>query len=227
MEKSPIRVLVVDDEESITSFIRMGLKAKGYEVETASDGLSGVLRAKSFAPHVVVLDVMMPGMDGLEACREIKRALGVSVSVILLTARGEVEDRILGLETGADDYMGKPFSFVELLARIQARVRQMCPDQADVIATGDFLMDDGAHEIRYKGELLGLTPTEYNLLRHLLLNRGRVQSKDMLLEKVWGYDFDGEANVVEVYVRQIRDKIGDVSRTVIQTVRGFGYKVAP
>ena len=227
MEKSPIRVLVVDDEESITSFIRMGLKAKGYEVETASDGLSGVLRAKSFAPHVVVLDVMMPGMDGLEACREIKRALGVSVSVILLTARGEVEDRILGLETGADDYMGKPFSFVELLARIQARVRQMCPDQADVIATGDFRMDDGAHEIRYKGELLGLTPTEYNLLRHLLLNRGRVQSKDMLLEKVWGYDFDGEANVVEVYVRQIRDKIGDVSRTVIQTVRGFGYKVAP
>lgn len=227
MEKSPIRVLVVDDEESITSFIRMGLKAKGYEVETASDGLSGVLRAKSFAPHVVVLDVMMPGMDGLEACREIKRALGVSVSVILLTARGEVEDRIRGLETGADDYMGKPFSFAELLARIQARVRQMYPDQADVIATGDFLMDDGAHEIRYKGELLGLTPTEYNLLRHLLLNRGRVQSKDMLLEKVWGYDFDGEANVVEVYVRQIRDKIGDVSRTVIQTVRGFGYKVAP
>jgi len=227
MEKSPIRVLVVDDEESITSFIRMGLKAKGYEVETASDGLSGVLRAKSFAPHVVVLDVMMPGMDGLEACREIKRALGVSVSVILLTARGEVEDRIRGLETGADDYMGKPFSFAELLARIQARARQMYPDQADVIATGDFLMDDGAHEIRYKGELLGLTPTEYNLLRHLLLNRGRVQSKDMLLEKVWGYDFDGEANVVEVYVRQIRDKIGDVSRTVIQTVRGFGYKVAP
>ena len=177
--------------------------------------------------HVVVLDVMMPGMDGLEACREIKRRLGASVSVILLTARGEVEDRILGLETGADDYMGKPFHFAELLARIQARVRQTHPAGADREVIGDFQLDDGAHEIRYRGAPLVLTPTEYLLLRHLLMNRGVVQSKDRLLEKVWGYDFNGEANVVEVYIRQLRDKIGDASRSVIQTVRGFGYKLVP
>jgi len=227
MQTEQIRVLVVDDEESITGFIRMGLKAKGYAVETASDGLAGFRCAQSFRPHVVVLDVMMPGMDGLETCREIKRTLGTAVSVILLTAKGDVEDRVHGLDIGADDYMGKPFSFTELLARIQARVRQTHPDRTDVLAAGDFVLDDGSHEVRYRGELLLLTPTEYNLLNHLLINRGLVQSKERLLEKVWGYDFDGEANVVEVYIRQLREKIGDASRSVIRTVRGFGYKVVP
>jgi two-component system OmpR family response regulator len=143
----------------------------------------------------------------------------------MLTARDEVDDRVKGLDLGADDYMVKPFSFKELIARINARLRNSFPEFNDVNCIGNFYIDDGAHEITYCGKILELPPTQYNLLKHLLLNNGLVLSKASILEKVWGYDFNGEENIVEVYIRYLRDKIGDKDHNIIKTVRGVGYKV--
>ena len=143
----------------------------------------------------------------------------------MLTAKDEIDDRVLGLDLGADDYMVKPFSFKELVARINARLRSRFPELADIIRVGDFSIDDGAHEIIYKDRLLLLSPTEYNLLKYLIVNNGLVLSKRIILEKVWGYDFNGEENIVEVYVAYLRDKLQDKEHCIIRTVRGVGYKV--
>lgn len=221
--KEEIKILIVDDEESIVEFIKMGLEAEGYTVYTAFDGYEAISLAKKIEPHIIILDIMLPGMDGYEVCYEIKKY--IKTSIIMLTARDEVDDRVRGLDLGADDYMVKPFSFKELLARINARLRNSFPSSSSISYLGNFSIDDGAHEITYCGKLLELSPTEYNLLKYLLQNNGLVLSKSKILENVWGYDFNGEENIVEVYIRYLRDKLGDSEHCIIRTVRGVGYKV--
>ena len=221
--KEQIHILVVDDEESIIEFIKMGLEAEGYCVHTALNGNDAVYLAKEINPQIVILDIMLPGMNGYEVCVEIKKS--IKTSIIMLTAKHDVDDRVRGLNIGADDYMPKPFSFKELLARINARLRNSFPELDEINTIGGFTIDDGAHEITMKGKLLSLSPTEYNLLKYLLFNNGLALSKRTIIEKVWGFDFNGEENIVEVYIRYLRDKIGDTDHCIISTIRGVGYKV--
>lgn len=218
-----ITILVVDDEENIVEFIKMGLEAEGYKVYTAYDGYEAVSLANKYKPQIIILDIMLPGINGYEVCSRITKT--VKTSIIMLTAKDEIDDRVNGLNLGADDYMVKPFSFKELLARINARIRNMYPEKIDIFSVGEFTVDDGAHEITCKGRELELSLTEYNLLKYLLQNNGIVLSKSAILDRVWGYDFNGEANIVEVYIKYLRDKIEDVDRNIIKTVRGVGYKV--
>jgi two-component system OmpR family response regulator len=221
--KEQITILVVDDEKSIVDFVKMGLEAEGYVVYSAFDGNEAIEVAQKVNPHIIILDIMLPGMDGYEVCTRIKRL--IKTSIIMLTARDDVDDKVRGLDTGADDYMAKPFSFKELLARINARIRNSFPELNQVISIGDFTIDDGAHEFNYCGQIIDLPPTQYNLLRFLLINNGTVLSKSLILEKVWGYDFNGEENIVEVYIRYLRDKLDDKEHNIIRTVRGVGYKM--
>lgn len=222
LNKKDINILIVDDEESITEFIKMGLEDEGYSVHTAYNGIDAVSKALEINPSLIILDVMMPGMNGYEVCSKIKKS--IKTSIIMLTAKDDIDDRVLGLNLGADDYMIKPFSFKELLARINARLRNSLPDTSK-ITIGNFSINDGAHEIIFNSEILNLSPTEYNLLKYLLTNNGLVLSKSVILEKVWGYDFNGEENIVEVYIRYLRDKLGDKNHDIIRTIRGVGYKV--
>lgn len=218
-----IKILLVDDEPNILSFLELGLQNEGYDTQTAQDGISAITMLKQFQPHVVVLDVMMPGMDGFEVCRMLKKT--ENVAVIMLTARDEVDDRIKGLNLGADDYMVKPFSFEELLARINARLRNQFPSLFSEVVLGPFQIDDRRKEIRYEERILELSPTEYELLKFLVLNHGLVLSKTHILDRVWGYDFGGEKNIVEVYIRSLRDKLNDKDHQLIRTLRGSGYRV--
>ncbi|MBU3182824.1 response regulator transcription factor [Clostridium psychrophilum] len=223
INKELIHILIVDDEESIIEFIKMGLEAEGYVVHTASNGNDAVYLAKKIKPQIVILDVMLPGMNGYEVCFEIKKT--IKTSIIMLTAKHDIDARVHGLNIGTDDYMSKPFSFKELVARINARLRNSFPELDEVKTIGSFVINDGAHEITMKDKLLALSPTEYNLLKYLLFNNGLALSKRTILEKVWGFDFNGEENIVEVYIRYLRDKIGDTDHCIICTIRGVGYKV--
>jgi two-component system OmpR family response regulator len=218
-----IKILLVDDEPNILQFLELGLQNEGFEVKSAQDGMSAMALLKDFQPHVAILDVMMPGMDGFEVCRMIKKT--ENVSVIMLTAKDEVDDRVKGLKLGADDYMVKPFSFEELLARIYARIRNQFPHLFGEVLIGPFQIDDRRKEIKLEGRILELSPTEYELLKFMVLNHGLVLSKTMILDKVWGYDFGGEENIVEVYIRSLRDKLNDKDHQLIRTLRGSGYRV--
>ncbi len=218
-----IKILLVDDEPNILQFLELGLQNEGFEVSCASNGPAAITLMKQFQPHVVILDVMMPGMDGFEVCRMLKKM--ENVAIIMLTARDEVDDRVKGLNLGADDYMVKPFSFEELLARIYARVRNQYPNLFGEVIIGPFTVDDRRKEIKMDGRVLELSPTEYELLKYLVFNHGLVLSKKMILDKVWGYDFGGEDNIVEVYVRSLREKLNDKEHQLIRTLRGAGYRV--
>ncbi|MBA4543208.1 MULTISPECIES: response regulator transcription factor [Thermoactinomyces] len=218
-----IRILAVDDEPNILQFLELGLQNEGFEVRTAQDGMEALNLMKQFQPHVVILDVMMPGIDGFELCRMLKKMQ--NVAVIMLTAKDEVDDRVKGLTLGADDYMVKPFSFEELLARIHARLRNQFPDLFGEVVIGPFQIADRRKEIRFRDRVLELSPTEYALLKFLVLNHGLVLSKTMILEKVWGYDFQGDENIVEVYIRSLRAKLNDKNHELIRTLRGSGYRV--
>ncbi|MFW2107036.1 response regulator transcription factor [Bacillus spizizenii] len=218
-----IKILLVDDEPAILDFLTMGLENEGFEVKTAADGMTAMNTAKTFQPHVAILDVMMPGMDGLEVSKMMKK--NGHTAVIMLTAKDEVGIRVKALTEGADDYMIKPFSFEELLARIYARIRDHFPNLFEEVALGPFRIDDRRREIRYQEEVLKLSATEYELLKLLVLNHGLVLSKARILDKVWGYDFYGEENIVEVYIRSLREKLNDKTHEVIRTVRGAGYRV--
>lgn len=218
-----IKILIVDDEPNILQFLELGLNNEGFEVQTAQDGMTAMTLIKTFQPQVVVLDVMMPGMDGFEVCRMLKKS--ENVAVIMLTARDEVDDRVKGLTIGADDYMVKPFSFEELLARIHARIRNQFPTLFGEVVLGPFQIDDRRKEIRLEERLLELSPTEYELLKFMVLNHGLVLSKNLILDRVWGYDFGGEKNIVEVYIRSLRDKLNDKEHQLIKTLRGSGYRV--
>lgn len=218
-----IKLLLVDDEPNILQFLEMGLQEEGFEVQTAQDGMTAVTLAKQFQPHIIILDVMMPGMDGFEVCRMLKKT--ENVAIIMLTAKDEVDDRVKGLTLGADDYMMKPFSFEELLARIHARIRNQFPNLMGEVELGAFRIDDRRKEILYEQRVLELSTTEYELLKFLVLNHGLVLSKAKILDKVWGYDFGGDENIVEVYIRSLREKLNDKEHRLIRTLRGAGYRV--
>ncbi|EHQ91187.1 response regulator transcription factor [Desulfosporosinus youngiae] len=218
-----IKVLLVDDEPNILDFLEIGLINEGFEVETAQDGMTAVSLVKQFKPHIVILDVMMPGMDGFEVCRMLKKT--ENIAIIMLTAKEEVDDRVKGLKLGADDYMVKPFSFEELLARIYARIRNQFPELVGEVVQGPFKINDRRKEILYNDCVLELSATEYELLKFMVFNQGLVLSKTTILDKVWGYDFAGEENIVEVYVRSLRDKLKDKEHRLIRTLRGSGYRL--
>ena len=226
------RLLVVDDEQSIVDFIRLGMRYEGYRVEEASDGVTGFDAAQRLRPSLVILDVMLPGMDGIEVCRRLRENEATQdIPILMLTAKDEVRDRVTGLDAGADDYLTKPFSFEELLARVRALLRRQQRVAAAggpggrVLRVADLTLDEAAREVRRGDRLIELTATEYNLLHLLLTHPRQVLDRQTILNRVWGYDFMGETNIIEVYVRYLREKIEDEPSNpkLIQTVRGVGY----
>jgi DNA-binding response OmpR family regulator len=214
------RVLVVDDDPAITSVLKRGLSYEGFAVDVAASGEEGLALARERAPDVVVLDVMMPGIDGLEVLRRL-RAGDPQLPVLMLTARDAPADQVAGLQTGADDYVVKPFTFEVLVARIQALLRRRDAERPPVLRFADLRLDTGTRQALRGDRAVELTGLEYDLLRQFLEHPRRVLPKDTLLERVWGYDFGGNANIVEVYVMQLRQKLGEPR--LIQTVRGVGY----
>jgi len=222
----PARILVVDDEDSITQLVSTALRYEGFTVETAASGRAALSEASSFRPDLVLLDVMLPDLDGFEVHRRLANT-GSRLPVIFLTARRETNDRVRGLTIGADDYVVEPFSLEELIARVRAVLRRTRGDDQGVqrLVYADLELDDETREVRRAGTLVELTPTEFNLLRYLLANAGRVLSKAQILDHVWRYDFGGDSNVVETYVSYLRRKIDRQGEPLIQTVRGFGYSL--
>ena len=217
------RILVVDDEPAITDFIALGLHHEGYEVATAGDGHQGLRAVDEFKPDLVILDVMMPRLDGFELCRAI--AGEPRRGIIILSARDETTDRIHGLELGADDYLVKPFEFGELLARIKAVLRRRAPDLERVVEVGDLSIDTATREVRVAARQLDLSVREYDLLHYLAVHADEVMPRQRILDEVWGHNFFGDENNVEVYIRYLRQKLGDTDHRRIQTVRGVGYRL--
>jgi len=227
VSSKPQSVLVVEDEASIASFVAAYLKNAGYAVRTTSSGAEALRLVASEKPALVVLDLMLPDIDGVEVCKQIRQS--GDLPVLMLTARDEDVDKIIGLEVGADDYMTKPFNPRELVARVRAILRRSAPHSADresaVIVHGDLTVDAGRREAKVGEEEIQLAPKEFDLLWELLDHRGLVLTRDQLLERVWGYTFAGDTRTVDVHVRQLRRKLGDASPIV--TVWGVGYKVSP
>jgi len=226
---SPLRVLVVDDEINIAELITMALRYEGFQVNSAHTGADAVSTARSFDPDAIVLDIMLPDIDGLEVLRRVRRD-DPEVPVVFLTARDAVEDRIAGLTAGGDDYVTKPFSLEEVVARLRALMRRAGAHRADVrsvLTVGDLELDEDSREVFRGGDEINLTATEFELLRYLMRNQRRVVSKAQILDRVWNYDFGGQANVVELYISYLRKKI-DVGRApMIHTMRGAGYVLKP
>jgi two-component system OmpR family response regulator len=218
------RVLVVDDEESITDVISVLLRHLEFDVETAATGREALDRADSNPPDLIVLDVMLPDIDGFEVCRRM-RAGGVEAPVIFLTALDKVTDKVTGLELGGDDYLTKPFSLDELVARVKAHIRRSANATADDdrLRYRDLELDPSRHQVWRGGTLVDLSRTEFNLLRFLMVNADHVLSKDQIREHVWGWDFDTDSTVVETYISYLRRKLDPLGPSLIQTVRGVGY----
>jgi two-component system, OmpR family, alkaline phosphatase synthesis response regulator PhoP len=227
MATKPQTVLVVEDEASIASFVAAYLKNAGYAVRTTASGAEALKLVASEKPALVVLDLMLPDMDGVEVCKRIRQS--TDLPVLMLTARDEDVDKIIGLEVGADDYMTKPFNPRELVARVRAILRRATTErekgESAVLVHGDLTIDAGRREARVGEEEIQLAPKEFDLLWELLDHRGLVLTRDQLLERVWGYTFAGDTRTVDVHVRQLRRKLGDASPIV--TVWGVGYKVSP
>lgn len=222
-EETPLRVLIVDDEPNIVSLLRVGLKYEGFSVAVAQDGVEALQRAANFKPHLVVLDLSLPGMDGLEVAERLQA--DPDLLIVMLTARDQVPDRIVGLQAGADDYVVKPFDYDELLARIRAVARRRMPAQREILRSGAITLDHARRVVAVNGEVVSLTLREYDLLRLFMLNPQIVLSRQVILDRVWGYDFFGDDNNVEVYVAYLRRKLGE-GRHHIETVRGVGYRMA-
>jgi two-component system OmpR family response regulator len=226
---TPIRVLAVDDEPSLTELLSMAMRYEGWQVTTASSGTTAVKAAREVRPDAIVLDMMLPDFDGLEVMRRI-RTEDPDVPVIFLTAKDAVADRIGGLTAGGDDYVTKPFSLEEVIARLRALLRRSGATSArsdSTLVVGDLTLDEDSHEVTRGGTEISLTATEFELLRYLMRNPRRVLSKAQILDRVWNYDFGGQANVVELYISYLRKKI-DVERPpMIHTMRGAGYVLRP
>ena len=226
--KSTQRILVVDDENSISELIATSLRFVGFEVRTAATGSQALAIAEEFKPHALILDVMLPDQNGFEVCRQL-RAEGHSVGVLFLTAKDTTEDKITGLTIGGDDYVTKPFSLEELVARLRALLRRIgavdAPVDDEKIRFADLELDEATHEVRRAGKLIDLSPTEFTLLRYLMINADRVVSKSQILDHVWQYDFRGDAGIVETYVSYLRKKIDTFEPALIHTVRGVGYRM--
>lgn len=226
MEKH--RILVVDDEPNISDLVATSLRFVGFDVRTAANGAQALTVAEEFDPHALVLDVMLPDLDGFEVCRQL-RANGANVGVLFLTARDATEDKVAGLTVGGDDYVTKPFSLEELVARVRALLRRIGVMDTHVddekIRFADLELDEATHEVRRAGQLIELSPTEFTLLRYLLINADRVVSKTQILDHVWQYDFRGDAGIVETYISYLRKKIDSFDPPLIHTVRGVGYRL--
>ncbi|MFI9639077.1 response regulator transcription factor [Micromonospora sp. NPDC051925] len=226
-EPARARLLVVDDEPNISTLLAATLRLVAYDVRVAGSGRAALASVEEFAPDLVILDVMLPDLDGFEVARRL-RAAGRPVPVLFLTARDTVEDRVAGLVAGADDYVAKPFSLEEVVLRIRAILRRTRLELQPAPATqllryADLELDDDAHEVRRGGRPVDLSPTEFRLLRYLLLNAGRVVSKAQILDRVWNYDFGGDGRIVESYVYYLRRKVDRSGPPLIHTVRGVGY----
>jgi two-component system OmpR family response regulator len=225
-----VRILVVDDEPTLTDLLAMALRYEGCDVRAAATGNAAVRTARDFRPDAVVLDVMLPDVDGFEVLRRL-RGHFPSVPVLFLTAKDAVEDRIAGLTAGGDDYVTKPFSLEEVIARLRALLRRSGLAAAiredATLVVGDLTMDEDSHEVRRAGEAVSLTATEFELLRFLMRNPRRVLSKAQILDRVWNYDFGGQANVVELYISYLRKKIDAGRPPMIHTLRGAGYVLKP
>ncbi len=216
------KILIIEDEERIRQFLQRGLSFEGYRIETAADGQTVLDLARENPPDLVLLDLMLPGMDGLEVCRRIRAAS--EVPVLMLTAKETIEDRVTGLDAGADDYLVKPFAFDELLARVRALLRRSQPTQPQVYRFADLELDTGTRQGRRGGRIFDLTAKEYELLELFMRHPRQVLTRDLIFDRVWNYDFGGESNIIEVYVRYLRQKTeqDDLAR-LIHTVRGIGY----
>ncbi|MFM7499494.1 MAG: response regulator transcription factor [Actinomycetota bacterium] len=222
------RILVVDDEPNINDLISTSLKFSDFNVRSAMNGAQALAIAEEFKPHALVLDVMMPGMNGFEVCEKLRKD-GVKVGVLFLTAKDSTDDKVTGLTIGGDDYMVKPFSLEELIARVRAILRRTGDIEIDIddelIRFADLELNEATHEVRRGGVLIELSPTEFTLLRYLLINADRVVSKAQILDHVWQYDFRGDAGIVETYISYLRKKIDTFEPHLIHTVRGVGYRL--
>ncbi len=223
MSEPIAHILVVEDEEKLAKFVQLELGYEGYKVTVANDGLSGLMAARDAEPDLVLLDWMMPGLSGVEVCRRL-RATGATMPVILLTAKDGIEDRVAGLDAGADDYVVKPFSIEELLARVRAHLRRNQPDDPEVFQFDDLTLSRKTREVKRGDRLIELTAKEFDLLDYLISHPKQVLTRDRILEEVWGYDFMGDSNIIEVYIRYLRLKLeAENEGRLIQTVRGVGY----
>jgi phosphate regulon transcriptional regulator PhoB len=222
------KILIIDDEPDVADMVAMNLKSEGYKVLTSDNGESGLAKAKAESPNLIVLDLMLPKMSGLEVCKALKReAATAKIPIIMLTAKSDEVDRIVGLELGADDYVTKPFSPRELLLRIQSVLRrsQIGGDKQERIKVGDLLLDHSRHEVTVKAVPIELTATEFRLLAILMERRGRVQTRDRLLNDVWGYESVIDTRTVDTHIRRLREKLGTLA-DYVETVRGVGYRMS-
>ncbi len=216
------RILIIEDDEAILKFLRRGLAYEGYQVDTAAEGQSGLSLALDNQYDLIVLDLMLPGIDGFEVCRRLRA--GGPVPILILTAKDQVTDRIQGLDLGADDYMTKPFNLDELLARIRALLRRAQPSRPQVLRFADLSLDTGTRQASRVDRVISLTAKEYELLELFLRHPRQVLTREVIFDRVWGYDFGGESNIIEVYIRYLRQKLeSDNEPRLLHTVRGMGY----
>ncbi|HEX6290907.1 MAG TPA: response regulator transcription factor [Herpetosiphonaceae bacterium] len=226
MERSDVRdvrILVVDDEPTITEFLETGLTYEGYTIRTVDDGSAALQAVRDFRPDLVILDVMLPGLNGFDVLDRLRR--DDDIAVLMLTARDELDDTVRGLESGADDYLVKPFKFKELLARVRAVLRRRRIALPHMLQSGDIRLDRDTHQVSVADTPVYLTPREFDLLEALMAHPNQVLTKEALLNRVWGYEYVGDTNVVEVHISALREKLGDRDRQRIQTVRGVGYMI--
>lgn len=217
-----MRILVVDDDSEIVSFLKRGLTYEGYVVDTASNGTEAFAKIREWEPDLVILDIMMPGISGLEVSQRLQQAS--DIPILMLTARTTVADRVAGLDSGADDYLTKPFSFDELLARIRALLRRRQSNGGELLRFADISLNTATREVKRGNQIIGLSAQEFDLLELFVRHPRHVIKRDLIYEKVWGYDFGGESNVVDVYVHYLRSKLeADDRPKLIHTVRGAGY----
>ena len=232
-DRPPVKVLVIDDDNNTIEFIKLGLKYEGFQVESSDTGADGLVAAQRLNPGLIILDILLPDLDGLEVCNRLRsNPTTRDIPILMLTAKDDVRDRVTGLQQGADDYLAKPFDFDELVARIRAilrRVRHALGQNGDadeqILTFEDLQLNTATHEVTKAGRPIELTSTEYNLLLLFMSHPRQVLDRLTILNRVWGYDFMGETNIIEVYVRYLREKIEDTPSTprLIQTIRGSGY----
>lgn len=223
--ETTVKVLVVDDEPFIVEMITMGLTYEGFTVQAAYSGNDALDLAHAMKPHLVILDILLPDLDGLEICRRL-RATG-DLGIIMLTARDQIEDRIIGLEMGADDYLGKPFSFRELLARIHAVLRRQNIALQRILRARDLTLDRQTRAVTRAEQRIDLTVREFAILELLLAHPRQVLTREVMLNRIWGYDYSGDSNVIDVHIYSLREKIGDAQRQIIRNIRGIGYVLDP
>ncbi|MCH4889502.1 response regulator transcription factor [Acidaminobacter sp. JC074] len=224
------KILIIEDDDHIIELLKFNVENNGYEVDVAMDGREGLNKAINDLPDLILLDLMLPSIDGIDICKKLKsKDRTKDIPIIMLTAKGHETDKILGLEIGADDYITKPFSVRELMTRVKVIFRRYSKEvhktEAVKVVIGDLEIDHEKHEVRRGGELVKLTLKEYQLLEYLAENRGKVLSRNALLDRVWGYDYFGETRTVDVHIRHLRKKIEDDNAELIETIRGVGYKI--